>query len=96
LSARDDKILIYRRTFCTPWGMETLADILEELGFFQRTEVNDAEGVALVNQARRMLVNCGLDFQTPADRQRFVEAILGVEPTLDDPISTPKEGKLNG
>jgi len=96
MSKRDDSIFLYRRVFCRPEGTEVLADMLEELGFFNMTDERDEGAVALLNFARRLMIKCGLGFETEQGRLAVVESMLGIEPVLDDPgpivEEKPKEG----
>lgn len=92
MSARDEKLIQMRRVYNTPQGREVLVDELDELGLFG-TFQSDPGSVALLNHGFRKLVLLGVDFQTRAGRLTFVEAILGIEPQLDDPLNPTEEGK---
>lgn len=91
MSERDDVLIRSRRVYNTPQGREVLVDELDELGLFG-SFASDPGSVALLNHAFRKLVLLGVDFQSRRGRLAFVEAILGVEPELDDPLN-PEEGK---
>ncbi len=91
MSQRDDRLINARRVYNTPQGREELVDELDELGLFGAFS-SDPGSVALLNHAFRKLVVLGVDFQTRAGRLAFVEAILGLEPRLDEPLN-PEEGK---
>lgn len=92
MSKRDDSMFLYRRVFCRPEGTEVMADMLEELGFFNTTDERDEGAVALLNFARRLIIKCGLTFDTEQGRIAVVESLLGIEPVLEDP--GPMEEKL--
>ena len=91
MSVRDDQMINARRVYNTPHGREVLVDELDELGLFG-SFASDPGSVALLNHAFRKLVLLGLDFQSRSGRLAFVEAMLGIEPNLDDSLN-PKEGK---
>ncbi len=91
MSQRDEQMILNRRVYNTPHGREALVDELDELGLFGSFS-SDPGSVALLNHAFRKLVLLGVDFQTRRGRLAFVEAILGIEPNLDDPLN-PEEGK---
>lgn len=91
VSKRDDVVEMYRRTFSTPVGRDCLAHLLERLGYFNILSMEDAEGVALQNFARRLLENLGVSSINHQDHLRFVDSILGIEVTLDGDAA-PKEG----
>jgi hypothetical protein len=92
MSERDDLLILQRRVYNTPHGREVLVNELDELGLFG-TFRSDPGSVALLNHAFRKLVLLGVDFQTREGRLAFVEAILGIEPQLDDPLTPTEEGK---
>lgn len=91
MSKRDDTVILYRRVFGTSHGNEVLADILDELGFFSTTDEGNPGDVALLNFARRLLIKCGLGFDTAAERVTVTESLLGIEPVMDEPPKK-KEG----
>ncbi len=91
MSKRDDIVMLYRRVFNTEMGREVLANMLDELGFFEQNDEGDSASVARLNFARRLLVLCGWSFRTPDARVRAVEQLMAAEPEWEEQPSPKGE-----
>lgn len=94
VSKRDEKVRLYRQVFNTELGREVLADMLEELGFFEQTNDGDSASVARLNFARRLMVLVGWTFRTAEGRLELVEQLMAAEPEWEEQLApTGAEGK---